>query len=165
MSAGAGQRSASERDGGAIWIGLAQGLGGMATMVVVLALAVELSGLELTLAEPTFETLAQLGAILLVAYSVEVAAAISRARARADVSASWLGLVVGVGASGLLGIAAAIGGAEWSRDVFEATTTGNSLAVASLALVGYLGVMVVIFPLLAWQRRGPDDAPGPGADG
>lgn len=147
------------------WGAALAGLACVLAPAVLLAIVVELADADLALAEPTFETLATVAAALLVAYSVELVALVLSRPSGGAGDPALAGFAVGVGAGGLLGLAAAVGGAEWSRDVFEQTTIGSTLAVGALTLIALLGILVVLLPLLAWQRRAPDGSPGPGAPG
>jgi hypothetical protein len=106
------------------------------------------------------QSVAQVGATLLIAYSVETAWAVKSASAL-SASPRWMGFVMGIGAAGLLGIAFALG-------LSERVAAGHWIWIDEL-LFGWvagsltiLGCLVVSLPDLtaSWAqeiRRGPVD--------
>lgn len=81
------------------------GFGGVAALSLIPALT--WTGIALDLDERLFETLAQIGAALLVAYSVEVGR-FGNFDLSTKARAQWRGFVIGVGAGGAIAVAVAL---------------------------------------------------------
>jgi hypothetical protein len=88
------------------------------------------------------DSLAQIGATLLVAYAVQVGWVIQNSRTRGSNRENWAGVTTGVGCSGLIGIA--IGLCLSSKESLSLVEEfGFSWAVMS---VGFLGLWIAIQP-------------------
>lgn len=104
----------------------------------------------------TLRSLAEIGATLLIAYVVETSWIVQASRARAlDERESRLGALVGIGASGLVGIVFALALAE--RASVHHWIWLDEIAFAwVVASLGMFGVTVVLQPLLIHEWMDDD---------
>lgn len=101
-----------------------------------------------------FGRLAQIGATLLVAYSVAIVAAERQLRAKGpkDAHEDWLGFAGGTGACGLLGIALALG-MEAHREAGHANLLDDIGLWWCVSSIGVLGLTIAILPLASYSWR------------
>lgn len=101
-----------------------------------------------------FGQLAQIGATLLVAYSVAIVAAEQQLRTKGsrDVHEDWLGFSVGAGVCGLLGIILAIG-LSAHRDAGYANLLDDIGLWWCVSSIAVLGLMIAILPLASYLWR------------
>lgn len=101
-----------------------------------------------------FGQLAQIGATLLVAYSVAIVAAERRLRTKSSKGTheDWLGFSVGAGICGFLGIVLAVGlGAH--RDAGHANVLDDIGLWWCVSSVSVLGLMIAVLPLASYEWR------------
>jgi hypothetical protein len=101
-----------------------------------------------------FGQLAQIGATLLVAYSVAIVAAERQLRTKSskDEHEDWLGFSVGAGACGLLGIILAVG-LSAHRDAGHANLLDDIGLWWCVSSIGVLGLTIAILPLASYSWR------------
>jgi drug/metabolite transporter (DMT)-like permease len=92
--------------------------------------------------------LAQIGATLLIAYTVETSGLIKALHIRGGDHENWVGFVGGLGICGLLGIAFALMLSGHSGDLGTVEEIGFVWAACS---IGILGVLVASMPFLIYE--------------
>ena len=143
------------RRGQLLWFGLAEALGLVALLTLVLAMATS----SLGYASPALlYALAEIGVALLLAYILEAVWLVNRAE-RKDWHDNWLGAICGVGVGGLLGIGAALAAAGHREAGYGNLLDDVGLwwAVSAIAI---LGVFVTLQPFAATERSGRLDRGG-----
>jgi hypothetical protein len=104
------------------------------------------------------QTMAQIGATLLIAYAVEMSWLLKTSQKRGPNRENWIGFVVGLGGCALIGIVISLGLAERSavNHWIWLDEWVFSLAVGSLTM---LGIVVVLLPdfIYNWMLEPVDD--------
>lgn len=105
------------------------------------------------------ESMATIGAALLVAYAVESAAIARGSFARTNSNETWLGGLVAAGAVGLLGIVIALALGERARVGHWNALDDLAFAIAAGSLL-FLAVILVLMPWFSheWSRIAHFDA-------
>jgi NADH:ubiquinone oxidoreductase subunit 6 (subunit J) len=111
------------------------------------------SGLAKQPSTGLLQTMATIGATLLVAYAVESAATTRGSFARTDTNETWLGVLVGAGAVGLLGIALALALGERANVGHWNTLDDLGFAIVVGSLL-FLALILVLMPWFSheWSR-------------
>jgi hypothetical protein len=131
-----------------------------------IAVALTVGLRDMTDAHPSVELLHQLtqvGAALLVAYSVAIAGFERGLRKKTAKNAHehWLGYAAGVGMCGLVGIAATLALAA-HREAGHANLLDDAGFGWALASIGMLGLFVAALPIGSYEwRRNPEYGPRP----
>jgi len=128
-------------------IGLRTAIG--STMVGAAAVALLIIGADahFRLEDDALSTIAQIGATLLVAYAVETSWFVKESKVRGRNRESWIGFVVGVGLSSVIGIMIAIA-MIGQPSPSALATLGATWLLFSLV---YLAILVALMPYLLYE--------------